>query len=291
MFSNIEIPVLENVRLEPHPTARSKAVSRCYLSPGSTIVLIPALSTILLPSEKGRRCDSCHLVQRRDRPLRRCSACAAYWYCSAKCEARGGSDSMSSPSSSRCLLGQLFQWKAHHKKICKVYNQFVTSTGYQALAPHERLDAILLSHLVAEVYQASDQVARDDFSTFLSLISHSTPGISAPPMCPIDTPPYVTRSAIDELYSRFGNNNFAIHSHLTSIAHGIFPLASRLFNHSCAPNAAAKYILAPSQAVHMQVIALSPISKGEEVCLSWPSPIAQESHPMDRYAYLTLIPP
>ncbi|KAG5219766.1 SET domain-containing protein [Salix suchowensis] len=67
------------------------------------------------------------------------------------------------------------------------------------------------------------------------------------------------------LYNRFGNNNFTIHSHLNSFAHGIFPLASRLFNHSCAPNAAARYKLVQGQAVTMEVVALRDIPEGEEV--------------------------
>jgi hypothetical protein len=67
------------------------------------------------------------------------------------------------------------------------------------------------------------------------------------------------------LYSRFGNNNFAIHSHLSAIAHGIFPLASRLFNHSCLPNSAPKYIFSPSEGVKMEIVALRHISPEEEV--------------------------
>jgi hypothetical protein len=67
------------------------------------------------------------------------------------------------------------------------------------------------------------------------------------------------------MYSRFGNNNFAIHSHLTSIGHGMFPVASRLFNHSCVPNVAAKYIFHEAQTVVMEIIALRDILPNEEV--------------------------
>lgn len=79
---------------------------------------------------------------------------------------------------------------------------------------------------------------------------------------------------LDELYSRFGNNNFAIHSHLVSVAHGIFPLASRLFNHSCVPNAAAKYIFTESEPPCMEIVALREIRPGEEVSIDgWPQNI------------------
>jgi SET domain len=165
--------------------------------------------------------------------------------------------------------GQLRQWESHHRKICKVYNQFVASAAYQALPPHERLDAMLLSHLIAEVY-ASKVTDPDDeqpaLSIFLSLRPSQTQDISAPPVCRIHmSRALVTNDVVDALYSRFGNNNFAIHSHLTTFAHGIFPVASKLFNHSCLPNAAAKYIITPSHPVRMEVVALSPIDEGEEV--------------------------
>lgn len=68
-----------------------------------------------------------------------------------------------------------------------------------------------------------------------------------------------------EFYGRFGNNNFVIHSHLDSYANGVFPLASRLFNHSCTPNAVTRYIITPSEAVRMEVIALRDLVEGEEV--------------------------
>jgi SET and MYND domain-containing protein len=70
---------------------------------------------------------------------------------------------------------------------------------------------------------------------------------------------------VREIYARFGNNNFVIHSHLTTFGHGVFPLASRLFNHSCLPNAAAKYTLSASNVPRMDVVALRDIAQGEEV--------------------------
>jgi SET and MYND domain-containing protein len=70
---------------------------------------------------------------------------------------------------------------------------------------------------------------------------------------------------IQNLYARFANNNFVIHSHLAPYAHGIFPLASRLFNHSCAPNAAPKFIISPARRVSMEVVSLASIHQDEEV--------------------------
>ena len=82
-----------------------------------------------------------------------------------------------------------------------------------------------------------------------------------------------THSAIvEDIYARFGNNNFIVHSHLNSCAHGIFPMASRLFNHSCNPNCVAKYRFTSGKPVRMEVVAISTIKTGEEVrvtFLSW----------------------
>lgn len=86
-----------------------------------------------------------------------------------------------------------------------------------------------------------------------------------PPICPMGSNDVLMEGILDDIYSRFGNNNFAIHSHLVSVAHGVFPLASRLFNHSCVPNAAAKYIFAESESPRMDVVVLRPIKEGEEV--------------------------
>jgi SET and MYND domain-containing protein len=47
-------------------------------------------------------------------------------------------------------------------------------------------------------------------------------------------------------------------------AHGIFPLTSRSFNHSCSPNAIAVYSV-DATGVRQDVIALKEIPPGEEV--------------------------
>jgi SET and MYND domain-containing protein len=74
--------------------------------------------------------------------------------------------------------------------------------------------------------------------------------------------------SLEALFSRSGNNNFAVYNHLTTIAHGIFPLASRLFNHSCLPNAVATYLIRQGEPVRMEVVALREIRATEEVICS-----------------------
>lgn len=170
-------------------------------------------------------------------------------------------------------VGQNADWKSCHKKICKSYNKYTASPSYQALAQNEKLDALLLSHLVSKLFSSSDIGPMDllvedeptPFSTFSSLLASPATNQATPPICPMGKLDVLMDGVLDELFSRFGNNNFAIHSHLVSIAHGIFPLASRLFNHSCVPNAVARYVLEKSKPPCMEVVALRAIQEGEEV--------------------------
>lgn len=163
-------------------------------------------------------------------------------------------------------IGQNMDWMVHHRKICKQYNSFTSSGAFQSLAAHEKLDSLLLNHLLAQV-SSTAPITDDETSPlaiFTSLLSGPTvPDRHALPVCGFK--PLVQPDFVLSLYSRFGNNNFAIHSHLNTIGHGIFPLASRLFNHSCVPNAAAKYIFSAGRPVTMEVVALRNISLEEEV--------------------------
>ena len=169
----------------------------------------------------------------------------------------------------------------HHKRLCRAYNSYVALPKYQALQDHEKLDSKLLSHLLAQLSLQANPYSFPDShpaSTLLSLLPERGNFNGAPFFCPITPPP--PGDLVDQLYSRFGNNNFAIHSHLTSIGHGIFPVASRLFNHSCVPNVATKYTFCEAQNVVMEIIALRDILPDEEVgfCLRGLCTSAQSSH-------------
>jgi hypothetical protein len=167
-------------------------------------------------------------------------------------------------------IGQNRQWRAHHRSICKSYNRFASSEEYQALPLHEQMDALLLSQFIAQLqsYDSSSTGESSPISIFMSLLPGPTPA-PAPPLCVTGSQHTIQDRnqpfTSDELYARFGNNNFAIHSHLRSFAHGVFPLASRLFNHSCLPNAAARFVLLKDKPVVMEVVALRNIGIDEEV--------------------------
>ncbi|KAJ7069695.1 hypothetical protein C8F01DRAFT_1217270 [Mycena amicta] len=239
---------MSRVQLEPVAgPCRSRAVATENLSAGSCVISCPPLATILLPQEKGRRCDYCHILAP---DLRKCSGCAEYLYCGAACQA--------------------LQWTAHHRRLCKRIGKYAVSTAFQALAEHEKLDAMLLSHTVAQL----DGDSGEALQSVLSLL----PAPVEPPLLPIIYASSRFSSAeVRSLYARFGNNNFVLHTHLTTFGHGVFPLASRYFNHSCLPNAAVKYVLAKCELPRMEVVALRDISEGEEICLPYLDPALLQS--------------
>lgn len=77
-------------------------------------------------------------------------------------------------------------------------------------------------------------------------------------------------------WRRFGPNNFVLHSFAAlndgvpegaAYAHGVFPLASRLFNHSCCPTAWPAFVVR-NKKLCMEVRALVDIPQGEEVCIA-----------------------
>ena len=134
---------------------------------------------------------------------------------------------------------------------------------------HEQTDAVLLSHTLAEAFPDGRYTSVSETNEQLRIFMDLLTGPATHPTLPVSLGQRETdtslAAAVREIYGRFGNNNFVIHSHLDAYAHGVFPLASRVFNHSCTPNAVTRYIITPSEAVRMEVIALRDIAEGEEV--------------------------
>ncbi|KAF8645195.1 hypothetical protein AX16_008022 [Volvariella volvacea WC 439] len=144
------------------------------------------------------------------------------------------------------------------------------------------MDSMLLSHLLAYLKLNDNGIEShpiSQMSIFLSLL----PGPEA------DQPPVCGKLPVNDaykLFARFGNNNFAVHSHLTTYGHGIFPLASRIFNHSCYPNAAAKYVISEARQVTMEIVALREIHTGEEICIPYLDPaLTQTRHLILEHSY------
>ncbi|CAL1713172.1 unnamed protein product [Somion occarium] len=225
------------IRLSDHPFARNQATASQPIHPGQVIFATLPLTTALLPSTEGQRCDNCHCLANDRVALLKCSGCASFWYCGVNC--------------------QITHWKAHHRRICKAYNRYTISSGYQALPVNEKVDAMLLSQLLVQVFP------KDDFS--LPPLAGNDPLVTSKSA---DVPQHIAR----ECFSRFGNNNFVLHSHLNTFAHGVYPLASRLFNHSCIPNCVVKYRITRGEPVKMEIVSLHEIAAGEEITIPYLDP-------------------
>ncbi|OSD07270.1 SET domain-containing protein [Trametes coccinea BRFM310] len=253
------LPEVLRVRLAPHPTARDAAVAVVPAKAGDPIAIVPALSTVISPDQKSWRCDQCGTASMGFLNLRRCSGCASFWYCGTICQNKA--------------------WKAHHRKICKNHDAFVASPEYQALTAHDKMDALLLSQMLADpapwwnASGSAEYSLSDPYTTFLHLLKGPRVDGFVPPLClPPGAATAETAALAKELYSRFGNNNFVVQDHLNSVGHGVFPLASRFFNHSCVPNAACKYPTQPEKPLTMEVVALRDIAAGEEVTVPYLDP-------------------
>ena len=157
--------------------------------------------------------------------------------------------------------------------MCKWYNRYVAAPEYHAMQLEQRTDSLLLSQLLIEVFPKNDfdtdaAMRRSELmAQFLDLLKGPVERSHAAriPLCRSPRLEVVPPDVVEEVFARFGNNNFVVHSHLNSYAHGVFPLASRLFNHSCVPNCAAKFIITSAEMVKMEIVALRHIEAGEEV--------------------------
>ncbi|KAG6890641.1 hypothetical protein C0995_006617 [Termitomyces sp. Mi166 len=123
-----------------------------------------------------------------------------------------------------------------------------------ALQSHEKLDALLLAHLLAQESVPDPSLPQDNsspISTFLSLLPGPTSDELKIPLPNLK--PAISPEIAIFIYSRFSNNNFAVHSHLTTIGH------------------APKYLFTKAGVV-MEVVALREILLGEEICIPYLDP-------------------
>ena len=199
----------------------------------------------------------------------------------------------------------MLDWKASHKKLCAhLAGGFRTSTPYIGLPADEQADCELLLKLAIcclsapDVRQVAlledgtlgeDQLASNPLACFIDLIPHPQ-ARPLPPLPPkldisaVNLPSSTLFKQVNEVeesvllaaWKRFGPNNFVLHSFAAlnggvaegaAYAHGVFPLASRLFNHSCYPTAWPAFVVR-NKRLCMEVRALVNIPQGEEVCVS-----------------------
>ncbi|KIJ54416.1 hypothetical protein M422DRAFT_775528 [Sphaerobolus stellatus SS14] len=251
-------------RLEPHSTARNAAIATIDIPYGTSILTSTPLATILIDSERGKRCDFC-LYPREE--LQRCTGCKIFWYCDRTCQTKA--------------------WKAHHRRLCPRMQKFMASPSPQA-SPDSKLHLLLLAQLMTEhgtiLEGAFDRISMDPrelpwkdalphpitaLLTLLPAEGHTDSVMSDLSVFGLKGGPIAKH-----LTCRFANNNFAMHSSRMDVfGHGIFPLASRAFNHSCYPNAVPIYRVTSNRAgAEMNVVTLRNISKWEEITIPYVDP-------------------
>ena len=164
-------------------------------------------------------------------------------------------------------------WKAHHRRLCKTFPSFLASHSYQLLSAPGRAHSLLLAHLLAEHSQAlwsafsTQKLPSDNLSDPIAVLLSLLPRSKTEPRPNLPHLDSIPDSLITFLSCRFSNNNFTIHSSRMDVfAHGIFPLASRSFNHSCIPSAVPVYTLSQNSAlVKMNIQLIRDLKPGEEV--------------------------
>lgn len=255
-------------QLVPDSQARSRAVVAPgqTVKPGQVILRSSSLATSLLPKSRGQRCDECC----RQTTVKACSRCKEAFYCDTRCQSAA--------------------WKSHHRTTCALL-----SNGYRAKHPYisqpegkqADLDLLItLYGLVAtsqpSMFEQSNWAVRreptllpeEPLECFSTLLPHS--GQVDPPYIPT-TFGKTQAEFLKEAWARFENNNFVLHNISSMVpnsgayAHGIFPHASRGFNHSCSPNAWSAFVLEQRQA-WLEIRALISIKESEEITIPYLDP-------------------
>lgn len=274
------IPSYSNpyIGLFQHPTRRTAAHAIRAVPLGHTIFTETAVTAVLADAQRGKRCDACFKAGSK---LIQCPECKEVWYCNAQC------------------LKRLRD--AHHMRLCPSLQILLTALRAQVSGDNEacllaRKDVLLVLQLVSVLYstpEAQDLIPRSvtdpptqgiDFHNPASVFAHLLPA-NDPPRFPVpypffplvSDPPRPGQRHRDKillyLASRFHNNNFGCWtSDMEPLADAIFPVASRLFNHSCRPNCVVVYEIVETKGLVMELRAVRPIAKGEEITISYVDP-------------------
>ncbi|KAG8932549.1 hypothetical protein FRC02_000926 [Tulasnella sp. 418] len=149
------------------------------------------------------------------------------------------------------------------------------------------MDGILVSHLIAShftteatcnlVPKKSEQLGdslpeMDSIDALLSLVNNSTLKEEPHAIPPITSRYQPNKKLLNHLLTTIDNNHWVItNGYLKAIANGVFPIASRSFNHSCRPSAAPTYFYEGNDII-MEVRAITAIVRGEEITVSYLDP-------------------
>lgn len=165
---------------------------------------------------------------------------------------------------------------SHHRTLCKQWPRFAASNAFTGSAEHIQLESLLLSRTIVEHFFNADNEKDVEMSLdskmLLSLLPHPEP-LPVPPLprsvLSLYNPLEPTIRLAESLSMRSLNNHWVVYSsELTAVAHAIYPVASRAFNHSCLPSAVPVYVYGTTNDPPvMQIRALTAMNPGEEVRL------------------------
>jgi hypothetical protein len=166
---------------------------------------------------------------------------------------------------------------SHHRTLCRQWPRFALSNAFASSPTHIQLESLLLSRTIIEHFANTDNKRDVEMShrsrMLLSLLPHPEP-LPAPPLpgllSSLSNPVEPTTSLVESLSSRSLNNHWVVYSsELTAVAHAIYPIASRAFNHSCLPSAVPVYVYGTAnEPPVMQIRALAVMNPDDEVRLS-----------------------
>ena len=163
---------------------------------------------------------------------------------------------------------------SHHRTLCKQWPRFSMSNMLIGTPEHIQLEALLLSRTIIEHFANANNEHPEmslNSKVLLSLLPHPEP-LPVPPLpesiSSLSNPLEPGTSLAKSLSLRSLNNHWVVYSsELTAVAHAIYPLASRSFNHSCLPSAVPVYVYrATNDPPAMQIRALTDMNPGDEVC-------------------------
>jgi hypothetical protein len=271
-------------KLVPDSQARNRAIATTDIKPGDVILRTPSYSIALLPKWKGERCDWCC----RRTAVKACTKCREMWYCDQECEYNHSNHHVTRLHCLIDLSGQMLAWKDGHRKTCSLLSKgFHLSAGYLEQESDQKANSDLLLALYGKLLMTSHlslfqdeqitgqvdvdlvKLENDPTLCFKSLVAHPKP--RALPVVPSQLQGE-QGNFFQASWARFDCNNFVLHNISSlepeggSYAQGIFPLASRCFNHSCAPSAWCAFIL-QSKRAWLEVRALVDIRQGQEVSI------------------------
>ncbi|KAF8340702.1 uncharacterized protein EI90DRAFT_3036532 [Cantharellus anzutake] len=188
-------------------------------------------------------------------------------------------------------IGQHAAWQRHHRRLCKKLSTFLSMAQFQPGDQSVQSQSLLLCHLLLEHFsdlgggalQQGIEIGANggtvehisERNVLLSLLPHPEPQQSPP--LPLFLAKEHSHELIQALSSRSVNNDWVIYSSsLHPIGHGVFPRASRYFNHSCSPSAVQVYTFDEAGPI-MHIKALKNLSAGEEITVTYIDP----AHPYD----------